>query len=49
MLVILASPGALRIFVLNVSSVRLFWDPPGLFIVDFMHYLLKYGEVLVFV
>ena len=40
--VVSAAPGALRTFMLNESSVRLFWDPPRLFINDFMHYILKY-------
>lgn len=42
MLVILAAPGRPRAFLFNVSSIRIFWDPPSLFIVDFMHYLLRY-------
>jgi len=47
MFAILASPGALRVHILNVSSIRLFWDPPQLFIVDFKHYFLKYALLLV--
>ena len=47
MLIISAAPGILHTFLLNMSSVRLFWDPPALFIVDFMHYLLKCVKLLI--